>query len=157
MCLSKCHSTLVAIRASVSADVLRERKEMTAGRNDPCPCGSGKKHKKCCLATSPATRPQTRPSPRFRFEAGSYGGAGRQCVPSAICYEQIAPGEWRDHFCLVNPSHCFDEEDEASAHAETDLNAAAGLKSTGGSDADFAMSLKDKGYVKVDDFERATD
>lgn len=22
----------------------------TAGRNDPCPCGSGKKHKKCCLA-----------------------------------------------------------------------------------------------------------
>ena len=20
-----------------------------AGRNDPCPCGSGKKHKKCCL------------------------------------------------------------------------------------------------------------
>ncbi|MDB4942956.1 MAG: yecA family protein [Labilithrix sp.] len=22
------------------------------GRNDPCPCGSGKKHKKCCLARS---------------------------------------------------------------------------------------------------------
>ncbi len=22
--------------------------EKTAGRNDPCPCGSGKKHKKCC-------------------------------------------------------------------------------------------------------------
>jgi len=21
-----------------------------AGRNDPCPCGSGKKHKKCCGA-----------------------------------------------------------------------------------------------------------
>jgi len=20
----------------------------TAGRNDPCPCGSGKKYKKCC-------------------------------------------------------------------------------------------------------------
>jgi uncharacterized protein YecA (UPF0149 family) len=20
------------------------------GRNEPCPCGSGKKHKKCCLA-----------------------------------------------------------------------------------------------------------
>jgi uncharacterized protein YecA (UPF0149 family) len=20
------------------------------GRNDPCPCGSGKKHKRCCLA-----------------------------------------------------------------------------------------------------------
>ena len=23
------------------------------GRNDPCPCGSGKKHKKCCLAPLP--------------------------------------------------------------------------------------------------------
>lgn len=26
---------------------------MTAGRNDPCPCGSGKKHKKCCLKSGP--------------------------------------------------------------------------------------------------------
>ncbi len=23
---------------------------MKVGRNDPCPCGSGKKYKKCCLA-----------------------------------------------------------------------------------------------------------
>lgn len=23
--------------------------DYTAGRNDPCPCGSGKKLKKCCL------------------------------------------------------------------------------------------------------------
>ena len=25
------------------------RKEKKIGRNDPCPCGSGKKYKKCCL------------------------------------------------------------------------------------------------------------
>jgi len=24
---------------------------MKIGRNDPCPCGSGKKYKKCCLLT----------------------------------------------------------------------------------------------------------
>lgn len=24
--------------------------QQKAGRNDPCPCGSGKKYKKCCLA-----------------------------------------------------------------------------------------------------------
>lgn len=24
------------------------RSEAKVGRNDPCPCGSGKKHKKCC-------------------------------------------------------------------------------------------------------------
>ena len=23
------------------------------GRNDPCPCGSGKKYKKCCLSKAP--------------------------------------------------------------------------------------------------------
>ena len=27
-------------------------KEDTAGRNDPCPCGSGKKYKKCCGKTA---------------------------------------------------------------------------------------------------------
>ena len=26
-----------------------DRKENKIGRNDPCPCGSGKKYKKCCL------------------------------------------------------------------------------------------------------------
>jgi SEC-C motif-containing protein len=26
------------------------RRAATVGRNDPCPCGSGKKHKKCCGA-----------------------------------------------------------------------------------------------------------
>ena len=36
---------------------------MTTGRNDPCPCGSGKKFKKCCLAKqapAPPTRSQRR-------------------------------------------------------------------------------------------------
>jgi Flp pilus assembly protein TadD len=28
------------------------------GRNDPCPCGSGKKHKKCCFGSSLAAAPQ---------------------------------------------------------------------------------------------------
>ena len=26
-----------------------ENQKMKVGRNDPCPCGSGKKYKKCCL------------------------------------------------------------------------------------------------------------
>lgn len=26
-----------------------QRRKMRVGRNDPCPCGSGKKFKKCCL------------------------------------------------------------------------------------------------------------
>jgi hypothetical protein len=29
------------------------------GRNDPCPCGSGKKFKKCCIAKSKTTPSRT--------------------------------------------------------------------------------------------------
>ena len=32
-----------------SAPVQVESKQIKVGRNDPCPCGSGKKYKKCCL------------------------------------------------------------------------------------------------------------
>ncbi len=29
--------------------ISRVTNDFKAGRNDPCPCGSGKKYKKCCL------------------------------------------------------------------------------------------------------------
>ena len=32
-----------------SAPVQVESKQIKVGRNDPCPCGSGKKYKKCCF------------------------------------------------------------------------------------------------------------
>jgi hypothetical protein len=34
---------------------------MKVGRNDLCPCGSGKKYKKCCLAREEAARPPSEP------------------------------------------------------------------------------------------------
>ncbi|MDR3305117.1 MAG: SEC-C domain-containing protein [Clostridiales Family XIII bacterium] len=40
-------------RAEIATEYRRSRtvhKEKTPGRNDPCPCGSGKKYKKCCGA-----------------------------------------------------------------------------------------------------------
>ena len=42
-----------AVHASAGGDSApskREpiRKKVSIGRNDPCPCGSGKKYKKCC-------------------------------------------------------------------------------------------------------------
>lgn len=78
-------------------------------------------------------------------------------MPSAICHEQIARGEWREHFCLVNPTSLFDNEDEACARAEADLEVAAVAKSSGGTDAHFAGSLRDKGYVTLDGFRPARD
>ncbi|MGF1581869.1 MAG: SEC-C metal-binding domain-containing protein [Gemmataceae bacterium] len=35
----------------VKAATIRNRKQKV-GRNDPCPCGSGKKYKSCCLRRS---------------------------------------------------------------------------------------------------------
>lgn len=32
--------------------ILRNKRIKAIGRNKPCPCGSGKKFKKCCLAKS---------------------------------------------------------------------------------------------------------
>ena len=36
-------------REIVSANVIDMNTRRKIGRNDPCPCGSGKKYKKCCL------------------------------------------------------------------------------------------------------------
>ena len=43
------------------------------GRNDPCPCGSGKKYKKCCMGTDAASRAReqaARPTPDFVGDRG---------------------------------------------------------------------------------------
>ncbi|MEC8306298.1 MAG: SEC-C metal-binding domain-containing protein [Chlamydiota bacterium] len=34
---------------------------MGSERNAPCPCGSGKKHKKCCAGKSPLPKRDIRP------------------------------------------------------------------------------------------------
>ena len=51
ICLSECF-------ASYAAWLWSEEKDgtMSVGRNDPCPCGSGNKFKKCCLPKQEAER-----------------------------------------------------------------------------------------------------
>lgn len=39
------------------------RNSKRVGRNDPCPCGSGKKYKKCCLNLHQAPKPRYNPTP----------------------------------------------------------------------------------------------
>ena len=130
---------------------------MQIARNSPCPCGSGMKYKRCCGATVTSSGNQDPSSSKFRFEAGSYGGPGRGYMPSALCYQQTTSGQWQEHFCLVNPTQSFELEDEAISLAESDLNEAFSVKAKGGSDHDLAEALKTKGYIKVDDFQRAID
>jgi SEC-C motif-containing protein len=42
---------------------------MKTGRNDPCPCGSGKKYKKCCLAEQTPESPSAGLTPAELVEA----------------------------------------------------------------------------------------
>src|SRR2546422_7115188 len=47
----------------------RTRRMSDIGRNDPCPCGSGKKYKRCCLAKD-APAPGDRKSTRLNSSHG---------------------------------------------------------------------------------------
>jgi hypothetical protein len=58
---------------------------MPAGRNDPCPCGSGKKYKKCCGAVMP-------------LEPVPSGAAGkRRCGSCTACCDGWVKGEIFGH------------------------------------------------------------
>jgi uncharacterized protein YecA (UPF0149 family) len=48
--LIKHEEELARKRRRTDVEATPERAAPIAGRNDPCPCGSGKKFKKCCGA-----------------------------------------------------------------------------------------------------------
>ena len=66
------------------------------GRNSPCPCGSGKKYKRCCEAKEAHMREAPLPPGRFRYESGSYGGRGGY-MPSILGYKETGPDSWVEH------------------------------------------------------------
>lgn len=64
-------------------------------RNDPCPCGSGKKYKKCCLgAGRGAMTPAARGADRLLADATDLRRRGRLAEAEAACSEalKIEPG-----------------------------------------------------------------
>jgi hypothetical protein len=48
-CLGKGHYEGVEKQKKSGSKLMKGKKKKKIGRNDPCPCGSGKKYKKCCL------------------------------------------------------------------------------------------------------------
>jgi hypothetical protein len=123
------------------------------GRNASCPCGSGKKYKRCCERKEAEMRQRELPSGRFRYEPGSYGSSDLGYMPSIICYKETGSESWTEHFCLVNPDITLAEEDSATAIAEKHLAAASRIQAEGGGDPrEFALSLRHDGYKSVSDF-----
>ncbi len=126
------------------------------GRNDPCPCGSGKKYKNCCLNNSAQQETRRSHVPSFRFEPGSYGDTGT-FMPSIACLKESQPGEWNFHFVLVRPATVHAEEGEAFAAAKNDLEAAFAQREQIGSDLAVAKYLRARGYVSVEGYKIADD
>ena len=103
------------------------------GRNDPCPCGSGRKYKKCCLLKLPG--PGDRKSGELRFEPGSYGGRDGY-MPSLACFKESSSGEKDYRFVLANPSCVVDFEHDAVVQATADFSNACRVDdATGSSEA----------------------
>jgi hypothetical protein len=96
--------------------------QANVGRNDPCPCGSGKKYKKCCLSKDEAAKPRvSEPSllplplphsafPRGTFEsnldklsnsvldaidARHFDEAERLCEQLRTEFPEVIDGRWR--------------------------------------------------------------
>lgn len=46
------------------------------GRNDPCPCGSGKKYKACCLKNESTSSASYTPTGKRKFTAKLISGGG---------------------------------------------------------------------------------
>lgn len=122
------------------------------GRNSPCPCGSGKKYKRCCEKKETEFRRTELPTGRFRYEPGSYGGPGRGYMPSLLCYKEVGSESWEKHCCLVKPNTVVEDEDAATTLAEKHFETALAMHAKGGSAKDFAISLRRAGYKNVTDF-----
>ncbi len=121
------------------------------GRNSQCPCGSGKKYKRCCEGKDIQIMEKPLPTGKFRYESGSYGGPG-DYIPSIVGYKETGPDSWIEHLCLVKPDAIFCEEDSASDLAERHLAAARVIADSGGGPQEFALSLRHEGYKRVSDF-----
>ena len=54
----------------------RQRLMGRVGANDPCPCGSGAKFKKCCRIRGPISSPEAREEARRLLDRSSSGPGG---------------------------------------------------------------------------------
>jgi SEC-C motif len=117
-------------------------------RNDPCPCGSGLKFKKCCLLKPPG--PGRHTTGPIRFEPGTYGSSGA-FVPSLACVRDTTEGT-KYLFVLANPAAVFGAEQYALARAKSDFSEACRIDDATTSIEAMGRQLAGLGYVVVENF-----
>jgi hypothetical protein len=75
------------------------------GRNDPCPCGSGRKFKKCCGAVVPIVAPGMGAASSAAPSRSDPAASERACGRCTACCEGWAAGEIRGH-AMYPGRHC---------------------------------------------------
>ncbi len=134
---------------------------MNVSRNDPCPCGSGKKYKKCCLMQDEKVAFEARQQ-RQAAEAAEEAafmehatqldeltnrandsiGSGEWTEAEACCRELLErfPGEIDGHHRFYEYYKARGDLIRAKTHAEATL---AMIESQDGFDPDFPAQLKE--------------
>ncbi len=92
------------------------RREMAqkVGRNDPCPCGSGKKYKQCCGKTAAPATPS----------ADSHDGAVERAVGWLAQHHRKAFAAALEEEIDAAACGCFDDDDDAAREAMAGIDSA---------------------------------
>ena len=90
---------------------------MRVGRNDPCPCGSGKKFKKCCAAKGETATAGLTAAIRMK--------GGVSFDPTANAYRAVVHS-WDNAECIGEPTEwqvaeMFESEEAAMTYYKTSI------------------------------------
>jgi len=97
-------------RDDSGSELKMKTKNNRIGRNDPCPCGSGLKYKKCCLANPPARPIDTKAHYLKKYGIRLKGAKDIQAIKAAgrlvidtleLVASEIRPGIATDHINTV--------------------------------------------------------
>ncbi len=140
--------------------------EQSPGRNDPCPCGSGKKYKKCCLrgdleqrrAEDPRpglAQRETRPGDIYYLPGAADTGYG--CWPSISCYRKAEAGRQDELvWAMVHQRRDYDDRKKGLRAAEAELEVAFTTPAAASHEA-MAEHLGKQGFTTAGDFHVAPD
>jgi hypothetical protein len=122
------------------------------GRNEPCPCGSGKKFKKCCGISSRDEMPELPSDSKLGFASGTYKISDGY-APAIICISQTKTGEQSYHFVMVKNTEPYSEGQEyrAAELAYQDQRTAFLSTKDNNSPIISIQNLKSMGYYRRND------
>ncbi|MFP4029573.1 MAG: SEC-C metal-binding domain-containing protein [Candidatus Brocadiia bacterium] len=140
------------------------------GRNDPCPCGSGKKYKKCCLPedrkkpepdsprdASPSPPEPAPPAPETGEEITITAGAqqiGELGFLSCICLGvSRQSGQTDEAGTLVDPDKLYATRDAAERKGENQIGGMS-QKVPAAAREEIRESLRDLGYMPIRHMEK---